>query len=106
VWPTPPDPRHRWNAPLQTHRGPREPARTPASELTATARSPQTCRHGLPHEAISVQTRLLRPAQPHPSPSRIPARWIQADIPRFVSEPLPASLLSVTESGQQKGAGR
>jgi hypothetical protein len=32
--------------------------------------------------------------------------WIQADIPRFVSEPLPASLLSVTESGQQKGAGR
>jgi hypothetical protein len=29
--PTPPDHRHRWTAPLQTHRGPREPARTPAS---------------------------------------------------------------------------
>jgi hypothetical protein len=29
-----------------------------------------------------------------------------ADIPRFMSEPLPANLLSVTESGQQKGAGR
>jgi hypothetical protein len=33
-------------------------------------------------------------------------RWIQADIPQCMSEPLPASLLSVTESGQQKGAGR
>jgi hypothetical protein len=32
--------------------------------------------------------------------------WIQADIPQCMSEPLPASLLSVTESGQQKGAGR
>jgi hypothetical protein len=34
------------------------------------------------------------------------ARWIQADIPQFMSEPLSANLLSVTESGQQKGAGR
>ncbi|MFL6220595.1 MAG: hypothetical protein ACJ742_18975, partial [Actinomycetes bacterium] len=33
-------------------------------------------------------------------------RWIQADIPQCMSEPLPASLRSVTESGQQKGAGR
>jgi hypothetical protein len=33
-------------------------------------------------------------------------RWIQADIPQFMSEPLSANLLSVTESGQQKGAGR
>jgi hypothetical protein len=32
--------------------------------------------------------------------------WIQADIPQCMREPLPASLLSVTESGQQKGAGR
>jgi hypothetical protein len=31
---------------------------------------------------------------------------IQADIPQCMSGPLPASLLSVTESGQQKGAGR
>ena len=34
------------------------------------------------------------------------AGWIKADIPQCMSEPLPASLLSVTESGQQKGAGR
>jgi RNA-directed DNA polymerase len=34
------------------------------------------------------------------------SQWIQADIPQCMSEPLPASLLSVTESGQQKGAGR
>jgi hypothetical protein len=34
------------------------------------------------------------------------ASWIQADIPQFMSEPLSANLLSVTESGQQKGAGR
>jgi hypothetical protein len=33
-------------------------------------------------------------------------RWIQADIPQFMRAPLPASVLSVTESGQQKGAGR
>jgi hypothetical protein len=29
-----------------------------------------------------------------------------ADIPQCMSGPLPAGLLSVTESGQQKGAGR
>jgi hypothetical protein len=31
---------------------------------------------------------------------------VTADIPGFMGEPLPANLLSVTESGQQKGAGR
>jgi predicted ATPase len=34
-----------------------------------------------PDEAVSPQTSLLRPAQPHPNPPRIPARWIQAKQP-------------------------
>jgi hypothetical protein len=49
-----------------------------ASEPAAASRLPQTSPHGRPDEAVSPQTSLLRPAQPHPSPSRIPARWIQA----------------------------
>jgi RNA polymerase sigma-70 factor (ECF subfamily) len=39
-----------------------------------------------------------------PGPT-VPACLV-ADIPQFMSEPLPARLLSVTESSQQKGAGR
>jgi hypothetical protein len=34
-----------------------------------------------------VQTSLLRPAQPHPNPSRIPDRWIQAERKSVSSAP-------------------
>jgi hypothetical protein len=51
------------------------PGRRPASRLQPTIASDQSTRP--PDEAVSPQTSLLRPAQPHPNPSRIPARWIQ-----------------------------
>jgi hypothetical protein len=52
------------------------PGRRPASRLQLTIATDQP--HTAPDEAVSPQTSLLRPAQPHPSPSRIPPRWIQA----------------------------
>jgi hypothetical protein len=59
------------------------PGRRPASRLQLTIASDQSTRP--PDEAVSPQTSLLRPAQPHPNPSRIPDRWIQAKVSRFGS---------------------
>jgi hypothetical protein len=75
--PTPSDPRCRSTHDSRPISGQRERARKAASEPAAAydrIRPVDTA----PDEAVSPQTSLLRPTQPHPNPSRIPDRWIQA----------------------------
>jgi hypothetical protein len=105
--PTPPDPHCRSTHDSRPISGQRQPTQ---ACLASGSRPPDR-----PEPAASPSRSCLQHTPTttcQPGPTTAPAhqefrhRWIQADIPQCVSEPLPASLLSVTESGQQKGAGR
>jgi hypothetical protein len=88
--------------PLRPARHSVAPTTKPLNDHQSTPSAARSC--GQPSLFASIRTPC--PDRVRKTATAFADRWIQADIPQCMSEPLPASLLSVTESGQQKGAGR